>query len=168
MTSQNKKSLQITCCNKFLKRNCFSDKAMFHVFGKLNKHNVKIWGSEHLHEIREHERNSLKVNVWCGIMCNQVIGPFFFHETTITADIYLDLLTKYVTPQLINSEPNIIFQQDGAPLHWGLCVCQFLNETFSDRWIGRDGPISWPPHSPDITPLDFFLWGYVKDTVYRK
>ena len=44
---------------------------------------------------------------------------------------------------------------------------QFLNETFPDRWIGRDGPISWPPRSPDITPLDFFLWGYVKDIVYR-
>mgnify|MGYP003340843307 CR=1 FL=1 len=20
----------------------------------------------------------------------------------------------------------------------------------------------WPPHSPDVTPLDFFLWGYVE------
>ena len=24
----------------------------------------------------------------------------------------------------------------------------------------------WPPRSPDTTPLDFFLWGYVKDIVY--
>lgn len=30
-----------------------------------------------------------------------------------------------------------------------------------------DGPIPWSPQSPDITPLDFFLWGYVKDVVYR-
>ena len=29
----------------------------------------------------------------------------------------------------------------------------------------RDGPIPWPPRSPGITPLDFFLWGYVKDIV---
>ena len=42
-----------------------------------------------------------------------------------------------------------------------------LNDTFPERWIGRDGPIPWPPRSPDITPLDFFLWGYVKDIVYR-
>jgi hypothetical protein len=27
-------------------------------------------------------------------------------------------------------------------------------------------PLAWPPHSPDITLLDFFLWGYVKDKVY--
>ena len=62
---------------------------------------------------------------------------------------------------------NIIFQQHGAPPHWGLHVCEFLNETFPNRWIGRDGPIPWSPRSPDITPLDFFLWGYLKDIVYK-
>jgi hypothetical protein len=25
---------------------------------------------------------------------------------------------------------------------------------------------AWPPRSPDATPCDFFLWGYVKDQVY--
>ena len=49
----------------------------------------------------------------------------------------------------------------------GLAVRQFLNDTFPKRWIGRDGPTPWPPRFPDITPLDFFLWGYVKDIVYR-
>jgi len=24
----------------------------------------------------------------------------------------------------------------------------------------------WPPRSPDLTPYDFFLWGFVKDTVF--
>jgi hypothetical protein len=38
---------------------------------------------------------------------------------------------------------------------------------FPGRWVGRDGPIPWRPRSPDITPLDFFLWGYVRDIVYR-
>ena len=49
---------------EFLKQICISDEATFHVYGKLNKHNVRIWGSEHLHEIRELERDSPKVNVW--------------------------------------------------------------------------------------------------------
>ena len=40
------------------------------------------------------------------------------------------------------------------------------------RWIGRAGDedeeiLCWPPHSPDLTPLDFFLWGCVKDLVYK-
>jgi hypothetical protein len=28
---------------------------------------------------------------------------------------------------------------------------------FLGRWVGRDAQIPWPPHSPDIMPLDFFL-----------
>jgi hypothetical protein len=42
-----------------------------------------------------------------------------------------------------------------------------LYSLYSWGWVGRDGPIPWPPPSPDITPLNFFLWGYVKDIVYR-
>lgn len=32
---------------------------------------------------------------------------------------------------------------------------------------GKGGPISWPSRSPDLTPCDYFLWGYIKDRVYR-
>jgi len=41
-------------------------------------------------------------------------------------------------------------------------------DTSPNRWIGRDGLTPWPPRSPDIPPppLDFFLWGYVKDKVF--
>jgi hypothetical protein len=35
------------------------------------------------------------------------------------------------------------------------------------RWIGRGGPIALSPRSPDLTPLDFFLWDYVKNIVYQ-
>ena len=100
-------------------------------------------------------------------MHNQIIGPFIFAESTITANIYLDMLKHYVVPQLEEFQPRVVFQQDGAPPHWGLIVRDFLNETFPNRWIGRNGPTPWPPRSPDITPLDFFLWGYVKHRVYR-
>jgi hypothetical protein len=65
------------------------------------------------------------------------------------------MLELYVAPQLEEFQPWIIFQQDGAPPHWGSDVRRFL-----------DGPTPWPPRSPDITPLDFFLWGYVKDKVF--
>jgi hypothetical protein len=33
--------------------------------------------------------------------------------------VYLDMLELYVTPQLEEFQPWIIFQQDGAPPHWG-------------------------------------------------
>jgi len=76
------------------------------------------------------------------------------------------MLQLYVVPQLEEFQPWIIFQQDGAPPQWGSHVRRFLDATFPNRWIGRDGPTPWPPRSPDITPLDFLLWGYVKDKVF--
>ena len=48
-------------------------------------------------------------------MCNRITGLFFFHEATISADVYLDLSTEYVAPQLIDFQLIIIFHQDGAP-----------------------------------------------------
>ena len=63
-------------------------------------------------------------------------------------------------------QPWIIFQQDGAPPDWSSDVRRFLDATFPNRWLGRDGRTPLPPRSPDITSLDFFLWGYVKDKVF--
>ena len=125
----------------FLKRVCFSDESTFHVSGLLNRHNLRILKSENPHDTCELERDSPKLHVWCGIMHDKIIGPFFFAKKSITAQIYLDILTEYVSPQLEQYQPQVIFQQDGAPPHWGLEVCQFLIKTFPDRWIGRDGPI---------------------------
>ena len=62
--------------------------------------------------------------------------------------------------------PWIFFQQDGEPPHRVSHVRLFFDATFPNGWIGRDGPTPWPPRSPDITPLDIFLWGYVKDKVF--
>ena len=63
-------------------------------------------------------------------------------------------------------QPWIIFQQNGGPPYLGSHVRRFLDATFPNRLIGRDGPTPWPLRSPDITPLDFFLWGYVTDKVF--
>jgi len=43
-----------------------------------------------------------------------------------------------------------------------------LNERFPDAWIGRGGTIPWPLRSPDLSPLDFFLWEYIKNIVYAE
>ncbi|EZA50268.1 hypothetical protein X777_11106 [Ooceraea biroi] len=70
------------------------------------------------------------------------------------------------------------YQLDGAPAHFTRPVCQWLHPSssiyrpwlhqhFPARWIGRGGPVTWPPRSPDLTPLDFFLWGCMKEMVYN-
>ncbi|KAJ4451991.1 hypothetical protein ANN_03475 [Periplaneta americana] len=83
----------------------------------------------------------------------------------VTDPVYLDVLKQFVYSQVVALQPNI-FQQDGAPPHWSMNFRRSFNATFPNRWIGRDEPIWWPQRSPDLTPLDFFLWGYVKDRVF--
>ncbi|PNF44136.1 hypothetical protein B7P43_G03180 [Cryptotermes secundus] len=135
----------------FLNRVCFSDEAAFHVSGKLNTHNVRIWRSENPHVTRELQRDSPKAHV-CEIMCNRIIGPFFFDEPSVTANVCLDLLTEYVAPQLLvhDLQPTIIFQQDGAPPHWGLHVRGILNERFPTSALMETSvqllyPVALPP-----------------------
>nr|CAI5841522.1 unnamed protein product [Callosobruchus analis] len=60
------------------------------------------------------------------------------------------------------------FQQDGAPPHYHRDVRAYLDQNLSGQWIGCRGPIEFPPRSPDLTPLDLFLWGIVKDGVYKR
>lgn len=62
----------------------------------------------------------------------------------------------------------VMFQQDGAAAHYSTIVREWLNERLPERWIGRRGPVEWAARSPDLTPLDFYLWGYVKQKVYMK
>jgi hypothetical protein len=60
----------------------------------------------------------------------------------------------------------IIFQPCGALPRFRRHVMEVLTATFPGRWIGRGGSIPWPPRSPDLTPPDFFFWGYVKNYMY--
>ena len=45
----------------------------------------------------------------------------------------------------------------------------WLQQYFGQRVISlkTENIWIWPPHSPDLTPLDFSLWGYLKGRVYR-
>ena len=60
----------------------------------------------------------------------------------------------------------IWFQQDGATPHTAGHVLEWLRETFGRKLISFKTDRVWPPHSPDLSPLDFFLWGHLKDSVY--
>jgi len=53
-----------------------------------------------------------------------------------------------------------------VPPHFSQVVRQYPNHKFPNRWIGRGGAQNWPPLSPDLNPLDYHVWGYMKAMVY--
>ena len=76
------------------------------------------------------------------------------------------MLEIYVAPQLEEFQPWIIFQKDGAPPHWGSYIRRFLVAAFPNRWIGERWSDTLATTITGYHPLDYFLWGYVKDKVF--
>ncbi|GFU04663.1 uncharacterized protein TNCV_4377281 [Trichonephila clavipes] len=77
------------------------------------------------------------------------------------------MITNFFIPELNNHDvQELWFQQDGATCHTARTTIDLLKDTFGDRLISRFGPVNWPPRSCDLTPLDYFLWSYVKSLVY--
>lgn len=147
-----------------------SDECTFYVSGYVNKQNSRYWDYEKPDIVQQVPLHSPKVNVWCAISSKSIIGPYFFEEDTVNGQNYLEMLERFFYPALqrMRIARKIYFQQDGAPPHYQLDVRRWLNEKFPGKWIGRRGSIEWAPRSPDLTPCDFFLWGYLKDTVFKK
>ena len=54
----------------------------------------------------------------------------------------------------------------GPPAHRLDAVRERLRELFGQHVIALYHNVEWPPRSPDLTPCDFFLWGYLKSKVY--
>ncbi|GFV03363.1 heat shock 70kDa protein 8 [Trichonephila clavipes] len=89
------------------------------------------------------------------------------HNVTVNGDRYRAMITNFFIPELNNHDVQELWlQQDGATCHTARATHDLLKDTFGDRLISRFGPVNWPPISCDLTPLDYFLWGYVKVLVY--
>ena len=73
------------------------------------------------------------------------------------------LINDFLMPEIeARNFHDIWFQQDGVTCHTARETMDLLRNRFSEQFISRLGPVDWPPRPCDITPLDFYLWGYVK------
>ena len=61
---------------------------------------------------------------------------------------------------------NIWFQHDGATCYTAEARLDVLRPVFEDRIVSLRVDVIWPPQSCDLTPLDYYLWGAVKDKCY--
>jgi len=151
----------------------WSDEATFKLNGRLNRHNSIYWSEENPHQILQKDVNLPGVTAWAAISSRGLIGPFFF-DGTVNGENYLELLRIQAIPEIRRLYPHDrelpYFQQDGAPAHYASRVRSYLSSRVGFdivSWIGRRGDVEYPPRSPDLTPLDFFFWGYLKNEVYK-
>ncbi|GFS58686.1 DUF4817 domain-containing protein [Trichonephila clavipes] len=149
-----------------------SDEAHFWLNGYVNKQNCRIWSEANLQVYVETPLHPEKLTVWCTLCAGGIIGPYFFkndegHNVTVNGDRYRAIITNFFIPELNNHDvQELWFQQDGATCDTARATIDLLKDTFGDRLISLFGPVNWPPRSCDLTPLDYFLWGYVKSLVY--
>ncbi|XP_060537062.1 uncharacterized protein LOC132708633 [Cylas formicarius] len=156
----------------FLSKILWSDESQFQNNGIVNRHNCRFWFENHPRWITERGNQRIfSNNVWCSILNGFLIGPYFY-EGTLNADRYLRFL-QTTLPELLEEVPldtrmNMWLQHDGAPAHNAQKVTRDLNREYPNRWFGINGPVRWPARSPDITPPDYFLWGYLKNVIYEE
>ena len=101
--------------------------------------------------------------------CNRLYGPFFFEDAqtgnacTVTTETYLGMLETVMD---VDITPDIWFQQDGTTAHTSVIARDWLKSRFGNKGISHLTDFPWPARSPDLSPLDFFLWSYVKEKVF--
>ncbi|GFV96450.1 putative DD41D transposase [Trichonephila clavipes] len=144
----------------------------FWLNGYVNKKNCRIWSEANPQVYAVTPLHPETLTVWCALWAGGIIVPYFLkkdkgHKVTVNGDRYRAMITNFFIPELNNHDvQELWFQQDGATCHTTRATIDLLKYTFGDRLISRFGPVNWPPRSCDLTPLDYFLWGYVKSLVY--
>ena len=122
------------------------------------------WSSENPHIHLEKHVNLPGLIVWCGLSSRGFIGSFYF-EGTVAGALYLDMLQTSILPAIWELYGDEAFTNNKMALHpttIEMSGCTWMK--LPGRWIGR---VEFPPRSPDLTPLEFYLWGSLKDDVYR-
>lgn len=153
--------------DSFSKHLVVGDLAEFSLNGFVSSRNI----FEYVHRIPpkpEQPTNPQdKVFVWSGVCGNGfILGPYFFSQApdeTMYAQMFSDLTPK-LTEKYKENFDKLWWVQDGEPT---VILNQILNQSFHNHVIGRGRDIQWPSCSPDLTPCEYFLWGYLKHKVYR-
>ena len=168
-------SRQIEDYPNFLDLIFSSGEAHFHLSGQV-KQNMQFWAQAQPHEHVLRLLSVEKVTVLCAIGCNGIIRPYWFEDdngrpVTVNIERYVEMIQRKFIPALRRKHGidmnTVIYQQDGATLDTSNVSLEYLRRYFSgDRLILHRTDNPWPAHSPDLSPPDFFLWGYLKERVY--
>ena len=82
----------------------------------------------------------------------------------INAQKYQDILKKAIPEAKRLHKKNFILQQDSAPSHRARSTQSFIAKNVPSFIPCH----KWPPNSPDLNPLDYCVWGALKEIVYTR
>jgi len=115
----------------------FTDEASFTRDGINKTHDSHRWSDKNPHAIVEiNSQHRFSVNVWCGVIDNQLIGPAVLLNR-LTGRKYVDFLQNEL-PLLLEEVPlakrmRMVFQYYGAPAHYSRLVTHHLHPKFPER-----------------------------------
>ncbi|KAJ8898013.1 hypothetical protein PR048_003373 [Dryococelus australis] len=122
-------------------------------------HSVHVWAHENPHATRPHTYQE-RFSDQCG-------GQYDAQLFDWTGEILPRRLNKRTYSIFLQQTlPELLANHDDAPAHFSADVRTHLVATYPHRWIGRGGPVPWPPRSPDLSCLDLFLWGHLESSKY--
>ena len=145
----------------FLSEILWTDEATFRSDGNLNRHNMHYWSDNNPHWLREvQHQGHWSLNVWCGILGGTIIGPYFFDQP-LNGAVFLNFLVNQL-PLLLKDIPlqlrqNMVLRLDCCTAYFSRNEREHVDLGYQQKWIGRGSLFSWPPRSPDLTCLDFYL-----------
>jgi len=89
-------------------------------------------------------------------------------SVTVNSERYVAMIQEFFAPALEELNAGLVwFQQDGATAHTARKSMVVSRKMFPGRLISLRGDISWPARWPDLTPCDYFLWGYLKAELFK-
>ena len=91
-----------------------------------------------------------------AVECVNFLGVF-----KVLGDFWKELKSLY--PSLMSK---FWFKQDGASSHTSPISRDWVKNHFRKWVVSLKTKFEWAPHSPDLSPPVFFLWGYLRDKVY--
>ena len=147
----------------------FSDEKIFVVDSKINRRNDR-WLCQDPENVpvkmtTKHPALVMVLGVVSSL--GHVMPPHFFEKgKSVNKDTYLKVLQEVVKPWIeeVASGRPYVFQQDSALAHTAHVVMNWLQDNLDMVWT----PDFWPPNSPDLNPLDYFIWGIVERVSNKK
>jgi hypothetical protein len=104
-----------------------------------------------------------------GIICEHISGLHFSWQSANCTEVCLSLERKIISflrKSSASYSPHNLESAWGMPSPLFMCISISPWYTSPRHWVVQIGPVSWPPHLPALTSLDYALWDDLKDDVY--